>query len=112
MQRLISFLAIIMVLTACQPSVDGKPTTSTATPTATVEVLPSATSTSTPEPTETATEAPTATPEIQYSMPSSPEDAVNHILDYDKDIASGKLQEWLKNNPDLLTLQQSEPTFH
>jgi len=64
----LSFLAIIMVLTACQPA------TSIAIPTATVEVLPSTTLTSTPEPTVTATEAPPAAPEIQnFSINSAPE---------------------------------------
>ena len=59
MQRLISFLAIIMVLTACQPSVEGKPATSIPMPTTTVEILPSVILTSTPEPTATSTEAAT-----------------------------------------------------
>ena len=66
MKRLISFLAIVMVLTACQPSVEGQSATSTAMPTATVEVPPSATSTSTPQPTAvaTATAEQTATPDF------------------------------------------------
>ena len=59
MQRLISFLAIIMVLTACQPFVESKPATSTAIPTATVEVLPTSTTAPTQIPaTPTATSDP------------------------------------------------------
>ena len=53
MRRLISFLAIIMILTACSPA--------TAMPTATVEVPPSATSTSTPAATDTPTTTATKT---------------------------------------------------
>ena len=81
MRRLISFLAIIIVLTACSPSTERKPATSTNTPTATVEVPPSATLTSIPVPTATATEAATATPEIQIA-PSNAE-FINYSISTD-----------------------------
>jgi hypothetical protein len=67
MKRVISFLAIIMVLTACQPA------TSTAVPTTTIEVLPSATLTSTPEPTATATQTATVTPAVNFVNNTTPE---------------------------------------
>jgi len=80
MRRIISFLAITIVLTACQPSVESKPATSTAIRTSTIEVLPSTTLTSTPEPTATATETATETPALNFEVNSQPEDFRNNPL--------------------------------
>ena len=57
MQRTISFLAIVMVLTACSPSTII-PTATEVPPTATVTETQTATATATPTETATATEAP------------------------------------------------------
>ncbi len=64
MRHLVSFLAIIIFLTACQPSIEGEPATSTNIPTATVEIPATSTVAPTQIPaTPTATRDPNMPPD-------------------------------------------------
>jgi len=92
MRRFIPFVIVLSCLfCSCTTTPTGSEQTAGARSTPSMTIISSVTPTPTPIPADTAT----ATPEPQYSMPSSPGDFVNHTLDYEKDIASGKLQEWL-----------------